>query len=190
MIFQVTVNAVVLYWVTAFRPGDQAHENNLTTINFSVQFASHGAVITSSRSPLATPDLIMPAPAQDKTKPYRHTSAVVSYQERFTQQESIEGTPRPVEQYEPSHMRDLSTHYPVARIGTVETVRTEVAQRSKWTQDSWWWLRWGQRRHAMWRRGSRDGKVESGTKAPSEVCVFPSLVQIDTNTQIMTEKNM
>lgn len=156
-----TVNAVVLYWVTAHRPDDQAHNYYLTTINFSIPFTTHSVVIPPSRPPIAIPD-----PAQNKTKPYRHASAMASramissYQERFSQQENFEALPTPTEQYGSFDIGDRSTGYPVAHREAVESVRyercVEGTQKSKWNETPWRWLEWPPRRHALWRNGNED----------------------------------
>lgn len=86
-----TINAVVLYWVTGYRPDDQHHNYYLTTINFSVPFSTHSIGITSSQAPVPTSDLVIPPPAHDKGRPYRHTSAMTSFDGRTPCLERTEG---------------------------------------------------------------------------------------------------
>ena len=161
-----TVNAIVLYWVTGYRPDDQAHNYYLSTINFGIPFSGHG-VLTSSRPPENTPELIIPAPTRDKAILYRHGSAmasqamIVSYEQRVSQGECIDTTPAQ-KLRDSFYMRDRSTDYPVAHTETVESVhyecRTEVARKTAGNHVRWRWSQWPW--YALWRTGHQDSNLE------------------------------
>jgi hypothetical protein len=179
-LFQVTVNAVVLYWVTGHRPDDPPN-NSLTTIIFTIPYSTNNGVISSSR--VAPPDLAMPPPVQDKTKPYRHAPAVssrdviTSHDER-TMQRTGE-TPAHAS-HEWSSVRDPSMDYPIARASTIESVRCECRAEGVAYDPDWpmgiIMARWPWRLLRRERREEK-GRLESGLESgmPFEVRMSRSL---------------
>jgi len=108
----VTVNALVLYAITGYRPDE--NPNYLTSINFSVPFAAQSAVISSRHvdPPSSISHLALPPPVQDKGKLTRFSVSVSS------QKMMMGSSQRPAMVQQSS----LSLHDPPTDYSHVETV--------------------------------------------------------------------
>lgn len=189
LFFKVTINALVIYGVTGYKPDDRA-QYYITTMNFSMPGTSN---MLSTRplsvSIQSSPELSLPAPVQTRHKVYRVPTAMsseskIEQSNALLEQEVPVITPHPHPDNDPyvnsTVLAGGMTDYPQAHPDTIESVRcnrqVENTEKNKGRvkrrlasflsiPSSW-----------MTRKQCRKAELDTPVEVPNCFCLYPTFL--------------